>query len=122
MSGIELMLELTLNKIWNNLHSIIEMSCEMIWSDIKSVSKQVYHIYQLGNDIDVKVDKLSNGNGINCPLSDEEKEARERQLYMMEHYDFSEYSSSKTYYHNEINHLRDENGLPFELRKDIKSK
>ena len=104
-----------MNKIWDNLHSIIEMSCEMIWSDIKSVSKQVYHIYQLGND---ENDKLSNGNGINCPISDEEKEARERQLYMMEHYDFSEYKTS----HNEINHLRDENGLPFELRKVIKSK
>ena len=114
-----------MNKIWDNLHSIIEMSCEMIWSDIKKYSKQANRIYQLGSEEDVKVDKLTNGtqfDGINCPLSDEEREERERQIYLMEHYDFSEYSSSKTYYHNEINHLRDENGLPFELRKVIKSK
>ena len=109
-----------MNKIWDNLHSIIEMSCEMIWSDIKKYSKQANRIYQLGSEEDVKVDKLT--NGINCPISDEEREERERQIYLMEHYDFSEYSSSKTYYHNEINHLRDENGLPFELRKVIKSK
>ena len=108
-----------MNKIWDNLHSIIEMSCEMIWSDIKKYSKQANRIYQLGSEEDVKVDKLT--NGINCPISDEEREERERQIYLMEHYDFSEYSSSKTS-HNEINHLRDENGLPFELRKVIKSK
>ena len=95
-----------MNRLWEDLHSIIEMSCEMIWSDIKSVSKQVYHIYQLGSDIDVKVDKLSNGMNTRVVSQD-------RDLKMREEYNIS---------NNEINFKRNGYGYPSHIPKDLQSK
>lgn len=103
-----------MGKIINNLIDIVEMGSSMLWSDIKMISRDIMKVIKVETITSVESvenDKLSNG------ISDEEKEARERQLYMMEVYDFSEFTS-ETFSRDA---MRDENGFPIDLKSKLRN-
>jgi hypothetical protein len=112
----------SIDKIINNVIDIVEMGSSMIWSDLKSMSVKIIKVLRV-----VENDKLSNGMNTRV-ISDEEMEARERQLMKLKMMNrvfqdptgLSKLTTGR-YHHNSVS--RDENGFPMELHsKDLKSK
>ena len=97
-----------MGKILDNVIEITKMGSSMLWSDLKRVTFDIIKVLSVES---TNNDKLSNG------ISDEEKEARERQLYMMEVYDFSEFTS-ETFSRDA---MRDENGFPIDLKSKLRN-